>query len=111
MFDVDNQAADFIGIHGNVAIIDFKFVPAIGDTLCASKRLIGCSAPIIHIGQEVQAEDPQFHAKWVNGIAIYYHPDLRIKLGYSKIRIGLKRLLFWEWLELEGAKVTPVFDD
>jgi len=111
MFNIDDQAADYIRKHGNVAVIDFKFMPAIGDTICASKRLIGCAAPRIHAGQEVQARNSQFYTKWVNGIAIYYHPDLRPKFGHSKIRIGLKRLLFWEWLELEGAKVTPIFDD
>jgi hypothetical protein len=35
---------------------------------------------------------------------VYYPANLKIKQGYSKIRIWLKKFLFWKWLEIEGAQ-------
>lgn len=111
MFNVNQQAADYIRMHGNLIAVDLKFKPAIGDILFVSKRLDGCYVPKIHIGDEISRRNPQFRREFVNGIIIYYHPELKAKVGCSSIQLVLKQFLFWQWLELEGAKFTPVFDN
>jgi len=40
----------------------------------------------------------------VDDIKVYYTPTVGIKHGFPHIRILLRKLLFWNWLELEGAK-------
>jgi len=45
-----------------------------------------------------------------DGVKLYYPPLLRTKTGHSHIRIALKGLLFWHWLELEGAGAIPVYE-
>ena len=111
MFNVNQQAADYIRMHGNLIAVDLKFKPAIGDILCVSRRLEGCYIPKIHIGDEISKRNPQFYHESVNGIMIYYHPELKAKIGCPSIRLVLRRFLFWQWLELEGAKITPVFEN
>ncbi len=111
MFDINNQVADYIRMHGNMVAVDLKLKLAIGDLPCASRKLAGCYVPNICIGEKVEKRDPQFHNEFVNGIIIYYHPGLKVKIGYPSIRLVLRKFLFWEWLELEGAKLTPVFND
>lgn len=45
----------------------------------------------------------------VDGINVYYSENLQVKAGYSCIKVKLKRILFWEWLELEGAKAIASY--
>lgn len=111
MFDISQQAATYLELHGNTLAIDLKLEPAIGDILCVSKQLTGCYAPKIYVGQKAQEHEAEFHTDCVNGITIYYHPKLQVKLGYSQIQFVLKKFLFWEWLELDGAKLIPIFKD
>jgi hypothetical protein len=41
---------------------------------------------------------------------VYYPQTLKIKEGYSKIRIKLKKIIFVKWLELEGAQAIANYD-
>jgi len=40
----------------------------------------------------------------VQDITVYYSPFLTVKPGCTRIEIRLKKLLFWQWLEIDGAK-------
>jgi hypothetical protein len=111
MFDINSQAAAYIRTHGNMVTVDLKFQPAIGDIPCASRKLAGCYAPNIRIGEKIGALNSQFRTEFIDDITIYYHPNLREKIGYPSIHLVLKQFLFWEWLELEGAKIMPIFND
>ena len=111
MFDIGKDAADYIWLRGAVATIDLKLEYSTGDMIGSRKRLIGSYVPKIYIREEMDELSSLFLAKWVNGITIYYHPELRVKVGYPKIRFTVKRLLCLEWLELEGAKIIPVFHE
>jgi hypothetical protein len=39
----------------------------------------------------------------VDSVLVYYPQALKVKEGCSHIRIKLRGLLFWRWLEIEGA--------
>jgi len=41
---------------------------------------------------------------------VYYPRALKVKEGYSAIRIKLKKILFMKWLELEGAQAIVNYD-
>jgi len=45
-----------------------------------------------------------------NGVKLFFSPLLRVKTGHAHIQIVLKGLLFWHWLELEGAGAIPVYE-
>jgi len=47
----------------------------------------------------------------MDGIKIFYSPILRVRPGFSEIQIKVKRFLFLTWLEIEGAKAIPVFNE
>lgn len=40
----------------------------------------------------------------IETIKVYYPNKLKVKQGYSDIRIHLKKFLFWGFIELEGAQ-------
>ena len=42
-------------------------------------------------------------------VVVYYSPGITVKAGYEHIEISLKKLLFWRWLELDGAKGKVVY--
>jgi hypothetical protein len=44
----------------------------------------------------------------VADIKVYYPPQLKIKQGFSHIRIIVRKFLFWQWLEMEGAQGATV---
>jgi hypothetical protein len=111
MFEIDSDAAGYLWLRGALAVIDLKLEYSVGDALGSGKRLIGCQVPKIRVGPDRKPPDPAFLTERVNGVTVHYHPQLRVKTGYRKIRFVLRRLLCWQWLELEGAKATPVFDE
>lgn len=46
----------------------------------------------------------------INEVIVYYPENLKIKEGYQKIRIKLKKIIFWQCLEIEGAKAIAIFN-
>ncbi len=59
--------------------------------------------PKIRLGKP-DGDIQRFMVEYVQDIAVYYSPGLMVKPGSIRIEINLKRLLFWQWLELDGAK-------
>jgi hypothetical protein len=58
------------------------------------------------VGEPIEAEKAGYLSTVVDGVTVYYTPTVGVKQGFSHIRILLRKLLFWNWLELEGAKAT-----
>jgi hypothetical protein len=55
-------------------------------------------------------EKPDQFIKTVqDGIDVYYSSKLKTQAGAECIRIRLKKILFWQWLEIEGAKSIPIY--
>lgn len=110
-FDLEDKALEFIKQNGNSAVIDLKFVHCVGDALCASRRLLGSHVPAIRPGEPGDAETGPYEIIRDQGTILYYHQQLERKVDFKKIRVICRKLFWWKWLELEGAKVIPVFND
>jgi len=46
----------------------------------------------------------------VNSIKVYYSANLRVKEGFPHIKIKLRKMLFWRWLEIVGAKAIAFYN-
>lgn len=46
----------------------------------------------------------------IHSIQVYYPAALAVKEGFAEIRIKLKKMLLWEWLEIEGAKAIAKYN-
>ncbi len=60
--------------------------------------------PKIFIGAPLANEKIRFQVIEIDTIKIYYSSSLKIKDGHPGINIILRKLLFFKWLELEGAR-------
>ncbi|PAV39869.1 hypothetical protein CJ260_02955 [Megasphaera sp. ASD88] len=60
----------------------------------------GSYVPEIGLGKPIQGG---FLREECDGITIWYHSRLRIKEGFSSIRIALRSIWISSWLEVEGA--------
>lgn len=60
--------------------------------------------PKIYIGEPLTNEKIRFQVIEKDTIKIYYSSRLKIKDGHLGIKIILRKLLFFKWLELEGAR-------
>jgi hypothetical protein len=109
MFSIEDEVASYIWQRGNAIVVSLKHEPAVGDIYCASKMLSGCLIPQIQINLEESELETFFQRTYSNGVIVYHHPDICTKKGYAEIRVILRRLWLWEWLELEGARILPIF--
>ncbi|KJR47232.1 hypothetical protein UF75_2385 [Desulfosporosinus sp. I2] len=58
--------------------------------------------PKIFIREPLANEKIRFQVIEIGTIKIFYSSRLTIKDGHPGIKIKLKKLLFYKWLELEG---------
>jgi hypothetical protein len=64
--------------------------------------------PEVSIGSPLTSDG--FDVTEVEGIKVYYAPNLEVKEGYTHINIKLKKLFFWGWLEVAGVKHVAVYE-
>ncbi|GBG57376.1 hypothetical protein SPFL3102_03480 [Sporomusaceae bacterium FL31] len=110
MFEIDKDAEMYINERTKAVIIQLVFNPAIGGCACSKNSVRGSYIPEITLGQPQAEDEKQFLTMDCQGIRVFYPGKLRIKEGHSNIRISLKRILWWGWLELSGAKAIPILD-
>jgi len=67
--------------------------------------------PRVSIGEPACQGTDKYLTAEMDGIKIFYPPSLRVRPGFSEIHIEVKRFLFLTWLEIEGAKAIPVFNE
>ncbi|HBP64208.1 MAG TPA: hypothetical protein DD730_08055 [Desulfosporosinus sp.] len=60
----------------------------------------------MYLGEPPADERLKYKVKQVEEIAIYYPSRLKIRKDFPAIKIRLKKLWFFKWLELEGAMGT-----
>lgn len=108
MFEITEEAREYIWLQGNTVTVNMKFRPTLAAG--AGRVLTGCLEPQVCARECAGEEKALFREARAQGVPVFYHPDVRAKTGCDKIRIVLKTLLWWNWLELEGAKITPVFE-
>jgi hypothetical protein len=46
----------------------------------------------------------------IAGVTIFYHPGLQTKPGCEAITVRLRNFFILRWLELEGARSTPLYE-
>lgn len=108
MFVVDPEVCGFLAKHHHRVFIDYQYEPSSGNGLLCSKAHHGCWTPRISAGIRMEHTDyceQQLH----EGITIYYPPSMKLCPGTAAIRIRLRKLWRWQWLELEGAASLPCF--
>ena len=103
---IDREAADHIKKSSSSIVIELKWEPAIGGccAACSTKNITGSYIPLVSIAEPLEEEKKQYCVVETNSIQVYYPATLRVKEGFTEIRIKLKKTLFWGWLEVEGAK-------
>lgn len=104
MFSIDNKTAGYIKERSGAVIIQLNLEPAIGGCLCKGKQVTGSYVPTIQVGYPPDEEWSNYHVQELNSIQVFYPPNLKVKHGFPHIRIQLRKLLLWEWLEIEGAQ-------
>jgi hypothetical protein len=107
MFEITEEAQAYIWLQGNAVTVSMKFRPALAAG--AGRILAGCLEPRVCARECTGEEKALFREARAQGVPVYYHPDLGVRLGCKKIRIILKTLMWFSWLELEGARVVAVF--
>lgn len=104
MFIVDREAERYIGEKSGVITVRLKYEPALGGCVCSDKQVTGSYLPELLVGYPVSGEQLNYLVWEAGSVKIYYPTNLKIKEGYTEIRIYLKKFLFWRWLEIEGAQ-------
>lgn len=109
MFHIDDQASCFIKNRTGAISIELCFEPALGGCQCSPKNVTGSYVPKVKLTRDDGINTSLLKTE-VDGINIYYPSNLQTKEGFNYIQIRLRRILFWGWLELEGAKGIPVYN-
>ena len=56
-------------------------------------------------------ENTSLEMELADGIKIFYPRELKAQDSAAAIGIRLKSLLFWRWLEMDGAKAIAVYSN
>lgn len=108
MFEISEEAREYVWLQGNAITVVMQFKPTLAAG--AGRILTGCYAPQVCARDWTEEEKVWFRETRAYGIPVFYHPDVRAKIGRPKIKIVLNKLLWWQWLELEEANIIPVFE-
>lgn len=107
-FQLDEDAAEYIRKRSDSIVISLKLEPAIGGCACSTTRVTGSYLPIISLG--APTETNRYQVESIDGISIYFPDKVQVKADSNCIRIILKTVLFYSWLELEGAKAFALYN-
>lgn len=78
-----------------------------GGCACSTQQITGSYLPVITLGPP--AESDSYSQVTIDGITVFYAPNIQPKADYPSMIIRLKRVLFWSWLEIEGVKAMASF--
>lgn len=107
MFIVEQAAANYINKRSGSVVVSLKLEPAMGGCACSTQQITGSYLPVITLGPP--AETDSYSQVTIDGITVFYAPNIRLKADYPAMIIRLKRVLFWSWLEIEGVKAIASF--
>lgn len=110
MITIDRDAAEYIRKRSCSVFIELRLEPALGGCACAPQRITGSYVPAIYMNKPLNAAQDKYSVVEVDEIKVYHPATLGVKEGFTKIRIKLKKILFWGWLELEGAKAVAIYE-
>lgn len=107
MFIVEQAAAKYINQRSGSVVVSLKLEPAMGGCACSTQQITGSYLPVITLGPP--AEIDSYSQVTIDGITVFYAPNIQLKADYPAMIIRLKRVLFWSWLEIEGVKAMASF--
>lgn len=107
MFRIDKEALQYIKPRSGSVVIDLKLNPNTGGW-CPPQNVTGRYVPKLSIREPNSTEQLEYIVYEQDGLKIYYPTKLKVKDGFSGIRIKLRKLLFFKWLEIEGAELKWV---
>lgn len=104
MFVIDTDAVDYIRKRSGTVLIRLFLEPAGGGCPCSSHGVTGSYAPVVALGKPPTAELARYEVQQIGDVEVYFPPELRAKEGCEEIRLKLRKVLWINWLELEGAR-------
>jgi hypothetical protein len=107
---VEKNAAQFIRNRMGAVVIGLNFEPSLGGCACSPTKINGSYVPVIAIGKPPQEQQEKYRVQLVDGVEVYFASGLAPKQGCAEIKIRLRGLLWFRWLELEGARGIACYD-
>jgi len=107
MFIIEQAAAKYINKRSGSVVVSLKLEPAMGGCACSAQQITGSYLPVIMLGPP--AESDPYSQVTIDGITVFYAPNIQPKADYPAMVIRLKRVLFWSWLEIDGVKAIASF--
>ncbi|WP_312518229.1 CC/Se motif family (seleno)protein [Anaerospora sp.] len=102
MFIVEQAAAQYINKRSGSVVVSLKLEPAMGGCACSTQHITGSYLPVITLGPPTEPD--QYNRVSIEDITVFYAPNIQPKADYPSMVIRVKKMLFWSWLEIEGAK-------
>ena len=65
---------------------------------------------MVAMGKPRRAEQGRYTKQQVEGVEVYFPPNLEVQDNYRQIRLTLRSFIFFRWLKMEGAKPIPFCD-
>ena len=110
MITIDRDATEYIKKRHSSVIIELKFEPALGGWACSAKNVTGSYVPFIYIDEPLLAGQGKYEIIEIDSIKVYYPKNLSVKEGYQQIKITLKKIMFLQWINIEGAKAITIYN-
>ncbi|MDF2929449.1 CC/Se motif family (seleno)protein [Anaerospora sp.] len=107
MFIVEQAAAQYINKRSGSVVVSLKLEPAMGGCACSTQHITGSYLPVITLGPPTEPD--QYNRVSIEDITVFYAPNIQPKADYPSMVIRVKKMLFWSWLEIEGAKPIASF--
>ena len=105
MFVIEKEALQYIKPRSESIVIELKQITTSGGW-CPTINVTGRYVPKLSVRPPNTNEQLGFNVFDQDGIKIYYSSKLKVKDGYSRIIIKLRKILFYKWLELEGVGIS-----
>lgn len=110
MITIEQEAIKYIKSRSSSIIIEMKLEPAIGGCPCAGRNITGSYIPTVCIDVPLKSEQDKYCIVEIDSIKVYHPENLKVKEGFSQIKIILKKVLFWEYLQIIGAKCIVIYN-
>lgn len=107
MFIVEQAAAQYINKRSGSVVVSLKLEPAMGGCACSTQHITGSYLPVITLGPPTEPD--QYNRVSIEDITVFYAPNIQPRADYPSMVIRVKKMLFWSWLEIEGAKPIASF--
>jgi hypothetical protein len=104
MITIDKEAIEYIKSRSSSIVIEMRLEPAIGGCPCSGRNVTGSYIPMVCIDVPLESEQEKYCVIEIDSIKVYYPKNLKVKEGFPQIKITLKKILFWGFLQIVGAK-------